>query len=116
MDEFLSDNRYDKMTEITPIQKALDSFLHEIDPTGEHTQVQTSLNRAWADITGPSTVEHTISLFRRGKMIIVWVDNAAWANNIRMLESMYVEKLKEALNDSSISTVRVEVKRRKKLS
>lgn len=113
MDDFISDKRYDKMTEITPIQKALDSFIHEIDPTGEHTKVQTTLNKAWAEITGPSTIEHTISLFRRGKMIIVWVDNAAWANNMRMLESMYIEKLRDALNDPSINSVRVEVKRRK---
>lgn len=114
MSDFVNNDTYDKMTEITPLKKALDSCLHELDPTGEHTQVQTTLNRAWEEITGPSTLEHTVALFRRGKMIVVWVDNATWASNIRMLESMYVEKMREALGDPSLETVRVEVKRRKK--
>lgn len=98
----------------TSLKQALESLLHNIDPTGEKSNIQTRLTKAWEEITGPSTLEHTVALFQRGDTIVVWVDDATWASNIRMLESMYLEKISEALGDPTLRRVRVEVRRRKK--
>lgn len=113
-DNYFSNDNYDKKTQITPFSQALESCLNNLDPTGKHTQLQTSLKKAWEKITGPATVEHTIALFQRGNSIIVWVDSAGWAQQMRLLEIQYIEKLQIELKDPSISRIRFETKRRKK--
>lgn len=111
---FSSHDNYDKKTQITPFSKALESCMNNLDPTGQHTQFQSSLNKAWEKITGPATVDHTIALFHRGNTIVVWVDSAGWAQQMRLLEIQYIEKLQIELNDPSISRIRFETKRRKR--
>lgn len=112
-DNFFTNDNYDKKTQVTPFSKALESCINNLDPTGKHIQLQTSLNKAWEKITGPTTVAHTIALFHRGNTIVVWVDSAGWAQQMRLLEIQYIEKLQKELNDPSISRIRFETKRRK---
>lgn len=109
---FFTNDNYDKYSKITSIQSALENCVNNLDPTGSHTQYQSALNRAWEKITGPSTIQHTIALFHRGSTIVVWVDSAGWAQQMRLLEISYIEKLQIELNDPSIKKMRFVTKRR----
>lgn len=92
----------------------LERMLEKLDPEGKKSNRQHELFRAWREITGPVTVEHTKGIFAEGSKVVVIVDSPLWAQELSLLAPTYKEKLNEYLPHlkASAITFRVQQGRR----
>jgi predicted nucleic acid-binding Zn ribbon protein len=59
----------------------------------------------WAEIAGAELSAHTEPVRLHGGVLVLRVDSAAWATQVRYLTSELVERANAVLGDGSVSTI-----------
>jgi len=65
----------------------------------------------WADVVGPDLAAHARPLSLASGVLVVGVNEPAWATQLRYLESELVGRFREVLGDGVVDRVEVRVRR-----
>lgn len=75
--------------------EVLPGALDRLGPTGLWTESR--IRRAWPEAVGPQVAEHAQIGRLRGRTLEVWVDNEAWATELRYLGDVVTDRLNAVL-------------------
>jgi len=92
----------------TPIGAALDRVAKGLGLSSAGALAK--LFAGWPEIVGAEIAAHTRPLEVRGDILIVAVDDPAWATQIRSLEPLVVERIEARLDEATIQQLKVRVR------
>ncbi len=70
------------------------------------------VHAAWPDVVGPAVAAATRPIALRDGTVVVEVDGAEWATQLRYLEQQFIEVLTERVGDGIVEHLRFQVARR----
>lgn len=92
-----------------PISKSLDGVVRSL--RGPSRKAVSGLFGRWTDAVGPQVAEHVRPLKLDDRVLLVEVDDPAWATQVKFLAPMIVERL-SSIAGVDVDQVEVRVDRR----
>lgn len=105
--DFNEEKGLEKLSETTPLKEGLDQLVGRLDPERKKLQYQSNIQRIWEELVGPSTLEHTQSIYLKEKVLYIWMDSSVWANEINLLKELYFERFASDFPELEIREIRV---------
>lgn len=97
--------------ELKGIKDIVGRVLERADPAGRRYGAEAVA--AWKSIAGPDIVAHTKGFaVREGRELVVFVDSAAWANQLSLMSSDLVSRLNAHLGQKAIRSMRFTVSKK----
>ena len=96
--------------EPTPMRTGLDRLVRHLG--GPSADSMTALFDRWSEFVGATMGAHTRPVSVRGGVLVVAVDDPAWATEIRFLEPALKVRLNTELRDDAIASIEVRVRPR----
>jgi len=93
------------MNEPVPISKSLDGVVRSL--RGPSRKAVSGLFGKWVEAVGPHVADHVRPLKLDARVLVVEVDDPAWATQVRFLTPRIVERLREV---AAVEVDRVEVR------
>ncbi len=78
---------------------------------GPRASVLTAVFNSWSALVGEGLASHCRPQSLRGGVLVVAVDDPAWATQLRWLESDLLARLAEAVGEGAVREIRVRVQR-----
>lgn len=79
---------------------------------GPSVDAMTMLFERWSEVVGDAMGAHSRPISLRAGVLVVAVDDPAWATEIRFLEAALKVRLNTALHDAAVSAIEVRVRPR----
>lgn len=93
------------MNDPIPISQSLDGVVRSL--RGPSRQAVGGLFGKWRDAVGEQVAEHVRPLKLDGRVLLVEVDDPAWATQVKFLSTMIIERL---LDVAGVEIERIEVR------
>lgn len=91
---------------------ALDGVVGRLDRMSGGAYRSARVARAWERVAGPLVLSHTTGAHMKGDRLCVYVDGAAWANELAAMAEQYRESLNGEMGQDLVSTVSFTVSRK----
>jgi predicted nucleic acid-binding Zn ribbon protein len=96
--------------DIAPIRSLLDAVVGRMDPDGR--RYESEVVAAWGRVCGDEIAGHTLGHSFSDGELLVFVDTAAWANELSLMAEEMRRRLGEAVPQVSVTSIRFVVSRR----
>ena len=92
-----------------PIGNGLDGLIRSLRGTSAASQV--GVFAGWADAVGPAVAAHARPVSLDDGLLVVEVDDSAWATQLRYLEHQVLEQLRVRVGPDVVRRISVRVRR-----
>ena len=94
--------------EPAPLGSTLDRVVGHLG--GPSADALTRLYRNWDDLAGARLAPHSRPLSLRGGVLVIAVDDPAWATQVRFLAPTLLERFRDGLGGAEVTEVEVKVR------
>ncbi|MDQ2724981.1 MAG: DUF721 domain-containing protein [Actinomycetota bacterium] len=93
--------------EATPLVSSLAGEVRRLG--GPDPALTTAVFAHWADLVGPALADHTKPVVLRHGVLVVAVDQPAWATQVRFLATQILARIAESTGRADVTELRVRV-------